>query len=51
MTTTQTAAICNLHISRMMTDLETIGCSVEVKNTVRTEMRWLRNALDMCREL
>ncbi len=45
MTTQQTAAICNRHIARLMTDLETLGCSVEVKNTVRTEMRWLRNDL------
>ncbi len=46
MTTHQTAAICNRHIARLMTDLETLGCSVEVKNTVRTEMRWLRNDLE-----
>ena len=45
MTTQQTAAICNRHIARLMTDLETLGCSAEVKNTVRTEMRWLRNDL------
>ena len=45
MTTQQTAAICNRHIDRLMTDLESLGCSAEVKNTVRTEMRWLRNDL------
>jgi hypothetical protein len=40
-----TARIVNRHIARLMTDLETLGCSAEIKNTVRDELRWLRDDL------
>ncbi|MCK9571541.1 hypothetical protein M0R72_21505 [Candidatus Pacearchaeota archaeon] len=45
MTSQLTAAIINRHMARLLTDLEALGCSAEVKNTVRAEMRWLRNDL------
>jgi hypothetical protein len=45
MTSQLTAAIINRHMARLLADLEDLDCSAEVKNTVRAEMRWLRNDL------
>ena len=45
MTPSPTVQIINRHMARLLTDIEALGCSAEVKNTVRTEMRWLRNDL------